>query len=297
MIWKGFGVLAGTALVVVLMVAGLALLIVPDEPTFAEGLEEADAQSDDGTVDFSPTAPGGQLEVTGAAEGTITLERTAHGATYGLENSKTKVFFESGPLTISQMSHEGLAFFPEPEDCDFTEGEHNEESGLVVVEVSCPELVDIRDNGTITLEGVLALPADMVLELDLPERGGTVTIGSEAIVFGPDLHLFVGPAPGDHGVSDIQLTAVSDSPQATLVFPYDLESDRVRLGRVGFSGGSTDIGPEQCSHEINELAVINPQAKIVEVTFSCAEIQLPNIGRVPIEGTLVFEQFLMETDH
>lgn len=296
MIWKGFGVLAGTTLVVVGMVVGLARLIVPDEPTFSETLEEA-AESEDETIEFTPTAVGGQLEVTGAAEGTVTLERTAHGPTYGLENAKTKIFFESDPLTISQMSHEGLAFFPEPDACEFTAGEQNEETGLVGVEVSCPELVDIRNNGTITLEGVLALPADLVLELDLPERGGTVTIGGDTIDFGSDLHLFVGPSPDDHGVSEIRLTAVSDSPQATLVFPYDLESGLLRLGRVGYSGGSTDVDTGECSHDLSELAVINPQARILQLDFSCPEVQLANVGKVPIEGTLVFEELLVETDH
>lgn len=296
MIWKGFGVLAGTALVVVLGVVGLARLVVPDEPTFSEGLEEA-AETEDGTVDFTPIAVGGQLEVTGAAEGTISLERTAHGPTYGLENSDMRIFFESDPLTINQMSYEGLAFFPEPGDCDFTEGEHNEDVGLVGVEVSCPELVDIRGNGTITLAGVLALPADMVLELDLPEKGGTVSIGGDSIEFGSDLHLFVGPSPDDHGTSDIQLTAVSDSPRATLIFPYDLDSGLLRLGRVGYSGGSTDVDPEECSHDLSELAVINTQSRILQLDFSCAEIQLANVGRVPIEGTLVFEKILIETDH
>lgn len=297
MIWKGFGVLLGSALVVVLMVVGLARLIVPDEPTFSEGLEEAAEESDDdGTVDFTPTAVGGQLEITGAAEGTITLERTAHGPTYGLENSKTRVFFESGPLSISQMSHEGLAFFPEPENCEFTEGGHNEDLGLIGVAVSCPELVDIRGNGTITLDGVLALPANLVVELDLPEMGGTVTIGDEAIDFGPDLHLFVGPSPNS-GTSEIQLTAVSDSPQATLVFPYDLDSGLLRLGRVGYSGGSTDVDTGECTHDLSELVVISPQSRILQLDFSCAEVRLANIGRVPIEGTLVFEELLMDTDH
>ena len=297
MISKGFGVLAGSALAVLLVVVGMAVLIVRDEPTFSESLQGA-GESDDGIADFMPTAVGGQLEVTGAAEGTITLERTADGPTYGLEDSKTKIFFESHPLSINQMSYEGLAFFPEPEDCEFTAGEQNEDSGLVAVEVSCPELVDIRDSGTITLEGVLALPADLVLELDLPERGGTVTIGDETIPFGSDLHLFVGPSPDDHGISEIRLTAVSDSPQATLVFPYDLDSGLLRLGRVGYSGGSTDVDTGECGHDLSELAVINPQARILQLDFSCPEIQLANVGQVPIEGTLVFEQiFFEEIDH
>lgn len=291
MIWKSLAVLTGAAALVVIAVLGLARLAIPDEPTFTEGFEGAENPEEE--VEFVPTAVGALLEITGSREATVILEGTIEGPSYGIGDSTTRVFFESDPLAIGQMSHDGLAFFPDPEDCELTPGEHDEDIGLIAVTISCLELVDIRDNGSISIEGQLALPADLVIELDLPERGGTVTIGDETIWFGPDLHLFVGPS-FDSGVSELGLTAVSESPPATLVFPYDLESDRVRLGRVGFSGGSTEIGPEECSHEMKELAVINTQAKIVEVTFSCPEIQLANVGQVPIEGTLVFEQIFSE---
>lgn len=293
-IWKGVAVLVGAAALVALGVTGLALVMVPDEPTFAEGFVGTDDSEEE--VEFVPTAVGALLEITGSREATVTLDRTVGGPSYGIGDSTTRVFFDRDPLAIGQMSHDGLAFFPDPEDCEFTPGEHDEDTGLVAVTISCLELVDIRGNGSISIEGQLALPADLVIELDLPERGGTVTIGDETISFGHDLHLFVGPS-FDSGTSEMQLTAVSDSPLATLVFPYDLEADRLRLGRVAYSGGSTDIGPEECSHQMNELAVINPQAKIVEVTFSCPEIQLANVGRVPIEGTLVFVQSFFEPNH
>lgn len=291
MIWKSLAVLTGAAALVVITVVGLARLTIPDEPTFAEGFGGVDDPEEE--VGFVPTAVGARLEFTGAREATVTLDSTVSGPSYGIGDSTTRVFFDSDPLAIGQMSHDGLTFFPEPEACEFTPGEHDEDTGLVAVSISCLELVDIRGNGSVSIEGQLALPADLVIDLDLPDRGGTVAIGDETISFGSDLHLFVGPSL-DHGTSEMQLTAVSDSPLATLVFPYDLETDRLRLGRVGFSGGSTNIGPEECSHEMNELAVINPQAKIVEVTFSCPEIQLANVGQVTIEGTLVFEQIFFE---
>lgn len=288
MIWKGFGVLAGTALVVVLMVVGLALLIVPDEPTFSEGLEEA-AESDDGTVDFSPTAPGGQLEVTGAAEGTINLERTAHGPTYGLENSDMKIFFESDPLTISQMSYEGLAFFPEPEDCEFTEGEHNEESGLVGVEVSCPELVDIRDNGTITLEGILALPADLVIKVDIPDTGGTITVGDEEweIV---DPVLVVAPSSLDDDMTAVRFPLESEEPPRTVHLSYDATADRISI--VGFSVPREDLRElptEECDINDETLMAVNPEAEIREVTISCEEVDVPDMGTIDIEGSVVYQ--------
>lgn len=294
MIWKGFGVLAGTAALIVVGVVGLARLVVPDEPTFSEGLEEA-AESDDGTVEFSPTAVGGQLEVTGAAEGTITLERTAHGPSYGLENSDMKIFFESGPLAISQMSYEGLAFFPEPEDCEFTEGEHNEDSGLVGVEVSCAELVDVRGNGTITMEGVLALPANLVITLDIPDIGGTISVGDEEweVV---DSRLLVGPAfQGSGGGSgEIGLPLNPEEPGKGIFLPYDIEADLLLPGNLSYAGAVTDLTPDACDIVSETLMVVNPQAEYHELTISCEDVDVPDLGTVSIEGTVVYEKLFFE---
>ena len=112
-IWKGLAVLPGVAGVVVLGVQALALITVPDEPSFAEALDDAGV-GDDGSVPFVPTAIGGESVVTGAREGTITLEQQVDGPTFGLGSGDAWVFFESGPLVISQMSYDGLAFFPDP---------------------------------------------------------------------------------------------------------------------------------------------------------------------------------------
>jgi len=293
MIWKGFGVLAGTAVLVVLGVVGLARLTVPDNPTFSEELEEASG-SETGLEAFTPSAEGGQLEVTGAVEGSVSLDRTAHGPTYGLENSDMKIFFESDPLVISQMSYEGLAFFPEEGDCEFTEGTHNEESGLVAVEISCEELVDIRENGTITMEGILALPANLVIERDLPDTGGTVTIGNRERELSPDVTLFVFPDQGsDEGPS---FSAVTDDTDAsvTLIFNYDPESEIITLSRVSYEGEQVDIGPGQCSTESAQLAAINPEHSIHGLSFSCDVVDIPSLGEVPIHGSVVFERVLPE---
>lgn len=292
MIWKGFGVLAGTAALIVLGVIGLARLVVPDEPTFSEGLEQA-SESDDGTVDFTPTAPGGRLEVTGAAEGTIHLERTAQGPTYGLENSKTKIFFEPDPLTISQMSYEGLAFFPDPGDCEFTEGEHNEESGLVAVEVSCPELVDIRGNGTISLEGVLALPADLVIEVDTPDTGGTITVGDEEweIV---DPVLFVGRRFRGDELTEVEFNIFTNNVQKGLNLVYNHDSGQMALIAVHFDQRSQPVDGSGCTLMDEEVMVVNPQTQFRQLTIECEELEVPELGTVTIEGSVVYEKFLVE---
>src|SRR5690606_37802010 len=129
-------------------VFGLALLTNPDEPVFSDGLAEA-TEGNDGSLDFVPTALGGQLTVTGAREGTIVLDHMANGPSFGLGNSKTRIFFQGGPLAVTQLDHDGLSFFLEPEECQFTVSQSNEQAGLAAVAVSCPQLVDIRGNGTV----------------------------------------------------------------------------------------------------------------------------------------------------
>jgi hypothetical protein len=61
LIWKGLGVLAGAAGMVVLGVIGLSWLVVHVVPDFGEGFAEAEA-SPDGSVDFIPSGIGGELD-------------------------------------------------------------------------------------------------------------------------------------------------------------------------------------------------------------------------------------------
>lgn len=291
MIWKRLAVLAAAAVVVIAAVVGLAQLIVPDEPTFTEGFEEAN-ENPEGSLDFVPTAIGGELQVSGAREGTITLESNVSGPGYGLTDGNTRIFFEPDPLTLTQMSHDGLAFFPEPEDCELTEGQHNEEARLAAVQMSCPELVDIRDNGSLTVEGYLALPSDLVLELDRPDTGGEVTVGETQWELSRDPSLFIGPESSDE---DPILSVHSDDTDATLSlhFAYDRDADTLSLTGVSYREQPTaDVAPGACSIETDQVAVINPQTSIHEMTLACDSVDVPELGTVPIEGTIVFEKFV-----
>lgn len=288
MIWKGLGVLGLAAAAVVGVVIGLALLIVPDEPTFAEGFEE----SVDTPEDFVPSAIGGVLQVTGAREGTIDLDRQIGGPSFGLGDDQARVFFTGDPLAIDQMSYDGLAFFPEPEDCEFTEGEHNEEAGLVAVRIDCPDLVDIRDNGSITLEGFAALPADLVIELDLPETGGVITVGDEEWEIVDPL-LFIGPRfRGDH-MTAVEFLLWTGEARQGLGLRYNDETGVISPATIYFDDRSRDVGPADCTMIDVEVMILNPQTQFRELTIDCVNIDVADLGTDRITGTVVYQKTYM----
>jgi hypothetical protein len=292
LIWRGLAVLSGAAGVVILGVVALALITVPDEPTFAEGLEEAEV-GEDGSVDFLPTAIGGEVVMTGARDATITLERQVDGPTFGLGNAKAKVFFDAHPLVITQMSYDGLAFFPDPEDCAITEGRHNEDLGLAAVRISCPELVDIRDNGSIALEGYAAMPADLVVDLDLPEIGGTMTVGEEVWEINEAL-LLIGPSFGGSGAGEIGLSLGPEGSDEALFLSYDMDSGSLSPATLLYDGDLHDISGARCDLSTEELMVVNPQVRVLELTIRCEEVGLEGAGSVTIEGTVTYEQILLD---
>lgn len=285
MIWKGVGILGAAAVLVIVLVLGMAQLTVPDEPTFAEGFEEAAASPED----FVPSAAGGVLEVTGAREGLIELEEEIGGPSFGLGDGLARIFFTGAPLAIGQMSYDGLAFFPEPEDCEFAAGEHNEEAGLVAVQITCPELVDIRDNGSIALEGFAALPADLVIDLDLPDTGGTVTVGDEEWEIVDPL-LFIGPRfLGDDMTANEFLVWTRDARKG-LGFTYNDETGTMSLVSVYFEEGPQDVDSTDCSLMDDEVMTVNPQTQFRELTINCESVDVPGLGTVGIAGALVYEK-------
>jgi len=294
--WKPIALLTGVAAAIVLATVGLARITLPDLDTEAE----APAAGED-LGEFMPTQVGGELTVTGAREGTIVLERQVDGPSYGLGNDQARIFFDSNPPSINQMSYDGLQFFLDPEDCTFTPGQHNQEIGLAVAIIDCPALEDVRGNGTITMTGYVAAPADLVLELDLPETGGTIMVGDETweIASGPDSSplLFIGPGgPGGAVFQQGEIglfLQVADGPDLghrSLFFGYDGESDRLTLQSINLRGATVEISPSACDVETELLVQINPQASIEELTFSCDPIGVAGMGSVPISGTVVFEK-------
>jgi hypothetical protein len=289
MIWRGIGLLVGAAALVAVGVAALALVVVPDEPRFSDAFEEeADVEDD-----FVPDALGARLEISGARSDTVVLDDTVGGPNFGLGNSRTRIFFEGDPIAIGQMSHDGLAFFPEPEDCEFTPGEHNEAAGLVAVQISCPELVDIRDNGSITLEGFAALPANMVIELDLPDTGGVLTVGEEnwEII---DPVLLVGAVFQGGGAGEIGLSLNPEDPDRGFAFSYDIDSGALTPARIFYEEAVTEISPGACQVSVEELMMVNPSAQYLELSLRCDAVSIEGLGSVPVDGTIVFQRIFLD---
>jgi hypothetical protein len=279
-IWRSLGVLAGAVAVILLAVVGLAQITLPDVPTFEDGLEAGE--------EFIPTAVGARLEITGAREGTVDLETDLNSG--ALEDSKTKIFFSSDPLAIDQLYYDGLTFFPEPDECEFTPGHHNEELGLVAVEMSCPELVDIRDNGSISVEGRVALPADMVVELGIPETGGTITVGNEQWTIPPDVILTTGEGmifePEGHPGMDLY----SNDPAKWINLAYDQESGALLPGTLHYQDELVDLGSAGCSLESEQVMALGPQSRIHDLTIDCEAVPLPGAGTVPVNGTVTYHE-------
>lgn len=294
---KSLVVLGGAVVVVIVAVVVLAQVVAPEEPTFSEGFEEA-TESPEGSLDFVPTAVGGELEVSGDREGTISL-RQGTGDRFELISDDARLFLESNPLALDQMSYDGLEFFPDPDACEFTEGEHNEDRAIAAVRVECPELVDIRGNGSISLQGYVAVPADRIVEIDVPDPGGTVRFGdNEWEVHDPQLILGQTENAGnEENPVGLTLTSLEEN-TPPLFFAYDEDSETLSLARIFNYGGEfgeedeIDVDPEACSVTTEELVVASPQVEYHAMDFSCESVDLDDDRQVQIEGSVVFKKYL-----
>lgn len=286
---KTFGVLALTAAAVVIAVLGLAGLTVAITPNFADGFAEATV-GEDGSLTFGLTAVGGVIEITGDREGTVSLGEEFSGPSFGLSGDGARMFFSANPLTLDQMSYDGLEFFPDPQDCVFTVADHDPDDDLVAVHLEC-SLEDIRGNGAITLDGHTAMYPPMALDLDLPDTGGTVMVGEESWVIDHDPVMHVMPPPAVVGWEGNSLHLATTDYERSLRFDGDEEgAASLRLAFISTTDGEADVAPDVCSTTTRELLHVSTQVTYVELTFSCPDVQVPGRGEVPIEGTVVFSE-------
>lgn len=281
LIWKSLGVLAGAVAVILFAVVGLAQITVPDVPTFEDGLEAGE--------EFIPTAVGARLEITGARQGIVDLETDLNSG--ALEDSKTKIFFSSDPLAVDQLYYDGLTFFPEPDECEFTTGHHNEEVGLVALEMSCPELIDIRDNGSISVVGRVALPAEMVVELGIPDTGGTVTVGTEEWIIVPE----VGLTTGDEEIFGLEgnpgMDLFSSDQENWIHLAYDHGTGTLIPETLTYQGELVDLGSAGCTLQSEQVMALGPESRIHDLTIDCEAVPLPGTGTVPMNGIVTYHEF------
>ena len=229
------------------------------------------------------------LTVTGDRHGTFRLTTASVQGQYALVGDDGRIVFEGPPAAVTQISYDGLEFFPDPGTCTITPGDLHSATGVGEAELRCDDLADIRGNGVITITGAISLPLDLLGESDLPPSGGSVEVGGEAWDFDEAiLSALVGPALG--GRDDYSMQLVDEERSAALNFAYDHDTHRLSLVNVMRAGSETDIPGGACELRETELGKPNPSTTVMELAISCASIDVPGLGAVPVSGTVVIER-------
>jgi hypothetical protein len=288
--FRSVTVLAVAFVAAVVVTIGLANVIVsgdvPDPETAGDDPGGATPSASLGPI----VGIGGHLAVTGDREGTLTLTRENTDARYSLEGDGARMVFEGVPpdVVISQVSWEGLEFFPEPSDCTITPGELDDEIGVGYAEIRCVGLTDLRGNGTVDIEGTLGVALTMVGESDLPEMGGTAAVGHETWEF-PDAFLFGFPVNSGPGTDDYNMV-LTDEGSGAIRFRYDVQTHRLTLVNVERGGQQSNLAPGACSLGTTELGRLTPSAAVVELTIDCPAAEVAGLGTVPITATVIVQQ-------
>ena len=232
---------------------------------------------------------GGTLAVSGDRDGSFRLTRDDGGDRYALVGDQGRIIFEGRPTQVTQISFEGLEFFPEPDECVLTPGDNDSRTGIGFAELRCENVSDIRDNGTITLAGELGLPLDMVAESDLPQSGGSVAVGSETWQFA-EAQLIGFQRPAIAGSTEYNMELGDEERAASLNFIYDYVSHRLTLANVARDGDASDVPGDACELHVEEIGMPNPRTTVIELTISCGEVEVPGLGRVSIAGTVIVDR-------
>ena len=285
----------------VVVTIGLANVIVPGgapDPQAAGGGDGGGGGTPPPTL-LPIEGVGGHLSVTGDRQGTLTLTRESNDERYSLVGDDARVVFDGDPPAVAQVSWDGLEFFPEPEDCTITPGELDDQLGVGYAEVECTDLVDIRDGGTISVSGTLGVALTLVGQSDLPEMGGSVTVGDETWQFDEAMLLAV-PFVAVAGEDDYNMILARagtdegcpgpDCSRTSLRFRYDVQHHQLTLVNVERDGVDTDLVAGTCSFSTTELGRLTPGTAVVELTIDCPVAEVPGMGAVPIAGTVIVQQ-------
>jgi hypothetical protein len=291
---RSLAVLAASFAGVVVLTVALAVLIVPDpvgssgEPGRAEPSAAAASSTPIGDLDAVPTAIGGTLVVTGDRDVALVVDREATDAQYGVVGDDARVFIGGDPLSIVQMNLDGLSFFPDPDECTITPGRLNSEIGVASARLTCEDLADIRDNGVVSVDGVVGIAADMLgMRGDLPPSGGTVTLGDETLEFA-DAVLYAFPVSVIDGPDQTNMGLVDG--RTELYFSYDVQTHGIALVSIERGDEPTEVPAEACSIATRELGKLNPRTTVLELTLTCPAVELPDAGTVAINGSLIVEE-------
>ena len=186
------------------------------------------------------------------------------------------------------MNLDGLSFFPQPGECEVTSGRFNPQIGVASAHVRCDDITDIRDNGTVTVDGVLGVAGDVVgMRGDLPPSGGTATVGGEELAFA-DATLYAFPLFMVDGAGQTSM-ALEDG-ATTLLFTYDVQTHAVALAYIQRGDELIEVAPSACTISSRLLGMVNPRTRLLDMDVRCGAVDLPDAGTVAIGASLIVEE-------
>ena len=281
----------------------LVLLIVQDRgATTATG--PTDTPPPTIAADAVPTQTGGSLTVSGDKSGRFDLDHDSYDVgiepdfergfahvefgRFGLTGGSGSIYFSPEPLAVEQIDFEGLAFYPDPDACTITPGQLNPAIGVASAHLECPSLADIRDAGTISLDGAVALPADLLgLRGDLPPSGGEVPVGAETLEFS-DGRVLVQDVLSEETERQAMFL-FGDDEKSSLGLERDPESQAIYLTYLVVDEELFDIADDACGVTRSELGPLDPITTVMQLSITCDGLDLGSHGVVSIDTTLVVD--------
>lgn len=285
---RSLSVLGAAFAGVVVITLGLASLIVSGAGSTAQGeaTPSPDASVTPPNSGGGPvTAVGGALAVTGDREASFIVDREAtDNEGYFLAGEDGRIIFSGDPLAVERVSYDGLEFYVDEGNCTLTPGERHDPTGVAGAHVLCEEIDDIRDGGTISVEGTVGISADLLgLRGDMPPTGGVLEIGEREIEI-PFVVLNLG-SPRDFVAPGGFL--VSDDGRVIVQIEYDFQTHGLELAVIELDGDQTDIPSGACSMSTETIGRLNPHTTTADLTIECQSLELASGETVRVGGTFI----------
>jgi hypothetical protein len=305
---RSFIVLATAFASTVAITTGLVVLVVQDRGTSFDAASETPPPTV--VADVAPMGTGGSLAVSGAREANFTLDHDSYEVSinpdfergfarvefgrFSLIGEDGAIHFAADPLEIEQIDLDGLAFYPDPDACTIEPGELNPAIGVASARLECVGLADIREAGTVTIEGGIALPADLLgMRGDLPPSGGRIPVGSRTLEFS-DGRVLLQEVQTEE-TSRYALFLYGDDEASSIGFERDPESAAYYLTYIVIDEELFDIADDACAMSTSELGRLNPITTVLELSIRCDQLDLGAHGVVTIDATLVIDLIVEES--
>jgi hypothetical protein len=238
-----------------------------------------------------PTQIGGVLTVNGDVQGSFVLDRESIEDGYALVGDDGRIAIAAGsPPSVVRVSYDGWEFYLDPGECELTVGERQVATGVAALGVRCTNVKEIRDKGTVTMEGTLGVAANVLgLRGNLPGTGGRIRVGDELLTI-PAATLYAGPARVVNGIPGRYAGELHDEGGiVSLSFEYDVVTDALGLTELRYREGTVSVLADTCSVVLRNIGRLSPHAEVAELTLDCATIEIPRVGPVQVAGTIVVD--------